>query len=118
MKKVIGAITIYHGSEHRYLRGHQVKIIAVLKNAARDGIDVDGPEYASIDDNEDLQRAGGITTDDRVEVTPWLEKEGRFSFASSDPLAQDLACFKAALTTGCPTSLDGPASKVTENNKE
>lgn len=94
MKKVIGTITTYHGTEHRYLVGHQVKIIAVLKNAARDDIDVDGPEYASIDDDQDLQRAGGVTADDRVEVTPWIEKEGRFSFASSDPLAVDLACFK------------------------
>ena len=29
----------------------------------------------------------------RFEVQPWIEKEGRFSFASSDPRAIDLACF-------------------------
>ena len=34
MKKVIGATTTYHGDEHRYLRGHDVRIVAVLKNAA------------------------------------------------------------------------------------
>jgi hypothetical protein len=34
-----------------------------------------------------------VTADDRVEVQPWIEKEGRFSFASSDPRAIDVACF-------------------------
>jgi hypothetical protein len=43
MKKVIGTITTYHGQEHRYLAGHKVRIVAVLKNAARPDIDVDGP---------------------------------------------------------------------------
>jgi hypothetical protein len=44
-------------------------------------------------DEEDLERAGGVTADDRVEVQPWLAAEGRFSFVSSDPRAIDLACF-------------------------
>jgi len=34
-----------------------------------------------------------VTADDRVEVQPWLEAEGRFSFVASDPRAIDLACF-------------------------
>ena len=42
---------------------------------------------------EDLERAGGVTADDRVEVQPWLAAERRFSFVSSDPRAIDLACF-------------------------
>lgn len=46
-----------------------------------------------IRDEEDLERAGGVTADDRVEVQPWLAAEGRFSFVSSDPRAIDLACF-------------------------
>ena len=93
-KQIIGSTTTYHGTEHRYLQGYKVRIVAVLKNAARDDIDVDGPDYDHIDDDEDLRRAGGVTADDRVEVQPWLEKEGRYSFVTSDPLARDLACFK------------------------
>ncbi|MBN1656516.1 MAG: hypothetical protein JXA30_22285 [Deltaproteobacteria bacterium] len=93
--KIIGAVTTYHGDEHRYLRGYKVIIIAVLKNAAKPDIDVDGPEYANISDEEELQRAGGVTADDRIEVSPYLEKEGRYSFVSSDPRAIDLACFKS-----------------------
>ena len=93
MNKVIGKVTTYHGDEHRYLRGYEVRIVAVLKNAAKPGIDVDGPDYANLADDEDIARAGGVTRHDRIEVQPWIEKEGRFSFASSDPLAADLACF-------------------------
>ena len=94
MKKIIGKVTTYNGTEHSYLKGYKVRIIAVLKNAAKPGIDVDGPEYDQINDDDDLERAGGVTIFDRIDVQPWLEKEGRFSFVTSDPRAQDLACFK------------------------
>ena len=92
MNKAIGAITTYHGDEHRYLRGYQIKVIAVFKGAARADHDPD-EGYPVITDDDDLARAGGLTADDRVEVQPWLESEGRFSFVSSDPRAIDLACF-------------------------
>ena len=95
--KVIGTATTYYGDEHRYLAGYKVRIIAVLKNAARPDIDVDGPDYHHLTDDDDIARAGGVSADDRVEVQPWLESAGRFSFVSSDPRAIDLACFKAAL---------------------
>ena len=94
MAKILGSTTTYHGTEHPYLNGYRVRIIAVLKNAARPDIDVDGPDYAHISDEEDLARAGGVTAADRLEVQPWMEKEGRFSFVTSDPRAMDLACFK------------------------
>jgi len=94
MAKIIGSTTTCDSNEHPYLRGHQVKIIAILKNAARDDIDVDGPDYDIISDDEALARAGGVTAGDRVDVQPWLEKEGRYSFVSSDPKASDLACFR------------------------
>ena len=94
MKKVIGTITTYHGQEHRYLAGHKVRVVAVLKNAAKPDIDVDGPDYAHLSDDEDIARAGGVGLDDRIEVQPWLEKEGRFSFVTSDPKAMDLAAFE------------------------
>ena len=94
MKKIIGKVTTYHGDEHPYLRGHKVRIVAVLHNAAKPGIDVDGPDYDHIADDKDLERAGGVTAHDRIEVQPFLEKEGRYSFVTSDPKVVDLACFK------------------------
>ena len=93
MKKTLGTVTTYHGNEHRYLRGHQVRIIAVLKNAAKGDYDPDADD-GYLTDEEDIARRGDITADDRVEVQPWIEKEGRFSFVSSDPRAIDLACFQ------------------------
>jgi hypothetical protein len=89
-QKIIGTVTEYLGEEHRYLRGHKVRIVAVLKNAARPDLDPD-EDRRYLTDEEDLARAGGITADDRVEVVPFLEKEERFSFVSSDPRAVDLA---------------------------
>lgn len=80
--KTIGATTTYVGSEHGYLRGHRVRVIAVLK--------ADG---SCVKDDDELAHMGGVTADDRVEVQPWLEAEGRFSFVSSDPRAVDLECF-------------------------
>jgi hypothetical protein len=90
--QIIGTTTTYHGTEHRYLVRYKVRIIGVFKGAAAPDFDpeVDTPY---ITDDEDLRRAGGICADDRVEVQPWLEREGRFSFVSSDPRAVDLACF-------------------------
>jgi hypothetical protein len=90
--KTLGATTTYDGTEHGYLRGHKVRIIAVLKNALRADYDPD-QDGQYIRDEEELERAGGVTADDRVEVQPWLAAEGRFSFVSSDPRAIDLACF-------------------------
>ncbi len=94
MKKTIGKVTTYHGDEHRYMKGYKVRIVAILKNAADPDLDVDGPDHDHITDDLDLERAGGVTANDRIEVAPWIEKEGRFSWVTSDPLAGDLACFK------------------------
>ena len=88
----LGTTTTYDGAEHAYLRGHKVRIVAVLKNALRADYDPDR-DGQYIRDEEDLERAGGVTADDRVEVKPWLAAERRFSFVSSDPRAIDLACF-------------------------
>jgi hypothetical protein len=92
IKTILGTITAYRGTEHPYLRDQKVRIVAVLKHAARadHDPDVDG---SYITDEDDLLRAGGVDVGDRVEVQPWLEGEGRFSFVSSDPRAIDLACF-------------------------
>ena len=91
--KTLGIVTTYHGSEHAYLRGQRVRIIAVFKNAARSDFDPDA-EDGFLNDDDAIARCGGVTADDRVEVQPWIEQEGRFSFASSDPRAIDLAAFE------------------------
>jgi len=118
MKKVIGTITTYRGQEHRYLTGHKVRVVAVLKNALlqkssgldlcsrvdehavgsavnplQPDLDPDGPDSAYLTDDDDIARAGCVTANDRIEVAPWIEKEGRFSFVTSDPKAVDLAAF-------------------------
>lgn len=81
--KTIGATTTYIGSEHGYMRGDRVRIIAVHK--------ADG---SYVKDEDELARMGGVTADDRLDVRPWLEAEARFSFVSSDPRAIDLECFE------------------------
>lgn len=81
--KTIGATTTYVGSEHAYLRGYRVRIIAVLK--------ADG---SVVKDDDELARMGGVTAADRLDVQPWLEAERRFSFVTSDPRAIDLECFE------------------------
>jgi len=98
MSRVIGAITTYKGREHGYLRGHQVKIIAVFKGAADPDLDPDDG-YPVATNDEELAALGGLEANDRVEVVPFLEQAGRFSFVSSDPRAQDLAGWEALATT-------------------
>ena len=92
MTKILGSTTTYHGTEHPFLQGLTVRIVAVLKNRARP--DGDGHNDDYVTDDVDLDRAGGVTADDRIEVQPWMEDEGRFSFVTSDPRAVDLACFR------------------------
>ena len=70
MKKIIGSTTTYQGTEHPYLKGTKIRIVAVLKNAARPDIDLDGPDHDYISDDIDLERVGGVTAFDRMEVQP------------------------------------------------
>jgi len=94
MKKVIGTITTYVGTdrrEHPYLAGYKVRITAVLRAG-----DPDHPDNYVCDDDH-LARVGGLRREDRVEVQPWLAKEGRFSFVTSDPRVCDLDRFETLL---------------------
>ena len=93
MRKTIGTITRYEGTEHPYLHGYQVKVIAVLKGAALPNRDPDD-HFAVATTDDELARLGGIAVGDRAEVVPWLENEGRFSFVSSDPRVEDLDAFR------------------------
>ena len=90
--KTIGLVTTYHGTEYRHLRGQKVRIIAVFKNATRPDYDPDSYDNYLLDD-ADIAYQGGVTADDRVEVQPWIQRERRFSFVTSDPKATDLAAF-------------------------
>ncbi len=98
MTKTIGTMTTYDGDEHPYLRRHKLRIVAVLPRAAAPDFDPDRDGRVLRDDDESA-RAGGVTADDRVEVQPWLERERRWSFVTSDPRAIDLACFRRLLKT-------------------
>ena len=92
MKPVIGMVTIYVGTELPYLEGYPVKILAVYKGAALPGHNPDD-ELGIARTDAELRALGGLEEHDRVEVAPWLRREGRFSFATCDPRARDLALF-------------------------
>lgn len=96
MAKTIGTIATYDGDERPYLRGHKVRIVAVLPRAAAPDFDPDR-DGAVLSDDDEVERAGGVTAHDRVEVQPWVEREQRWSFVTSDPHAIDLACFRHLL---------------------
>ncbi|ACY13404.1 hypothetical protein [Haliangium ochraceum] len=101
MNKVIGTVTTYHGSEFGCLRrSRAVLITGVYKYVEHPDYDEDAADEDDVSelggyitDDGVLARCGGITKYDRVEVQPWVEREGRYSFVTSDPLAVDLACF-------------------------
>ena len=86
--RVIGRRTTYHGDEHPYLHGYDVVIVAVLKDALR------VEESGHLTTEEEVRDAGGVGADDRIEVAPFLPKEGRLSFVTSDPRAIDLDAFR------------------------
>ncbi len=85
--RVIGLRTTCDSDEHPYLRGYEVVVIAVLKNALR------VEEYDHLTTEEAVRAAGGVGRDDRIEVAPILPKEG-LSFLTSDPRAIDLKAFE------------------------
>jgi hypothetical protein len=98
MAKILGSTTTYHGTEHPYLRNCKVRIVAVMKRAAASDYDPDR-DGSYLRDEEDIARAGGVTADDRIEIQPWLDREERWSFATSDPRAVDLAIFRKLTKT-------------------
>ena len=85
--RVIGRRTTCDSDEHPYLRGYEVVVVAVLKNALR------VEEYDHLTTEEAVRAAGGVGPDDRIEVAPILPKEG-LSFVTSDPRAIDLKVFE------------------------
>ena len=86
--RVIGRRTTYYGDEHPYLRGYDVVIVAVRKGALH------LEECGHLTSEEEVRGAGGVDANDRIEVAPFLPKEGRLSFVTSDPRAIDLEAFR------------------------
>jgi len=87
-ERVIGRRVTYHGTEHKYLVGHELVIVAVLKGALLRA------EYTLLSTEDAVHAAGGVTADDRIEVAPFIKEENRFSFATSDPRAIDLDAWR------------------------
>jgi hypothetical protein len=85
--RMIGRRTTCDSDEHPYLRGHEVVVVAVLKNALRS----EEHEYLTTEDA--VSAAGGVGPDDRLEVAPILPT-GRLSFATSDPKAEHVEAFR------------------------
>ena len=92
--RTIGLRTRYLGEEHPYLRDHEVVIVAVLKDALR------LEEHGYLTTDEEIEKAGGVGPDDRIEVAPILPKEGRLSFVTSDPRAIDLEAYSSLARHG------------------
>jgi hypothetical protein len=87
--RFLGKTYTYAGDESSWMRGLTVRVVAVLKGAARPDGNPDAEGYY-LNDDERIARAGGIDVWDRVEVQPWMDEEKRFSFVTSDPRASDL----------------------------
>lgn len=76
----IGTTATYTGTAHRWMTGLLVKIVAVHRG-----------EDFMVDNDDDLARVGGIRPTDMVEVAPWLAKEKRFSWVTSDATPAEIA---------------------------
>jgi hypothetical protein len=83
MKRIIGRRARYKGKEHPYLSD----VVIIRAFIAQDTDDVDNHLY--LDNDADIEAAGGVKPDDRVEVRPVLP-DGRLSWVTSDPRMRDL----------------------------
>ncbi len=88
--KIIGTVTTYTGSDHPYLRGHRVVIIAIHK-----GVLVSPDDYSILRDDLEIAAAGGVDDEvDLVEIAP-VHADGRASWVTSDAKVIDLEMFRA-----------------------
>jgi hypothetical protein len=79
--QIIGANATYTGTAHPWMTGLTVKVNSIIRGAD-DGF--------VIRSDEDLQRLGGLKDRDVLDVSPWMTKEGRFSWVTSDATADEL----------------------------
>ena len=82
MKKIIGRKAKYTGSEQNL-----DKVIIVAAMIARGATDPDEHLYLKTD--KEIEKAGGVSPTDRVEVRP-IHPDGRLSWITCDPLFKDL----------------------------
>jgi len=82
MKRIIGRRAVYKGKEHPYLT--EVVIVNAMIT-----MDDNEDNNLYLDNDADIEAAGGVKPTDRVEVQPVLS-DGRLSFVTSDPLFRDL----------------------------
>jgi hypothetical protein len=88
--KMIGTEMTYTGKTHSFLTGQRVRVLAVIKGAARSDYNADQPGRYIIDADE-LAAVGGVTADDLLDVQPWIAKRNAWSFASSDAKLSEVA---------------------------
>lgn len=104
MEKTIGQITMYYGQGWPQMYGTKVRMSIVHKNGlAPDSDPDDDSNY--IDNDEDLAKAGGLGELDWVDVYPWIESEGRFSWVAHDAHAVDLEYMQQKLGMKRPAPL-------------
>ncbi|MFA6566675.1 MAG: hypothetical protein WCS96_00540 [Victivallales bacterium] len=83
MKRIIGRRARYKGKDHPYLK--EVVIIRAMIEP-----DADDPDnHLYLDNDADIEAAGGAKPTDRLEVRPVLP-DGRLSWVTSDPKLKDL----------------------------
>jgi hypothetical protein len=86
MKKIIGRRARYKGREHPYLE----EVVIVRAFIAQESDELDDPDnHLYLDNDADIEAAGGVKPTDRVEVQPVLP-DGRLSWVTSDPRLSDL----------------------------
>lgn len=83
----IGDDFLYVGSDHPYLFGRLVRVVCIHK-----GYFTDPDNYTLIIDNATLEQAGEITTNDLIEVVPFVDHEqGTTGRITSDVGINDLS---------------------------
>ena len=95
---VPGSLDLPRSQKFLQPRKDTTDIVAVIKGAASPDLDPEADlDIATTD--EELACMGGLEATDRVDVQPWLESEGRFSFVSSDPKVTDLVGWEQLIST-------------------
>jgi hypothetical protein len=81
---LLGQTAIYRGTAHPWLTGLRIEILGIFK--VRPG----QPDPELFQDEVELATLGGHAPTDTALVAPWIEKEGRFSWVTSDAKVGEL----------------------------
>ena len=93
MNGLIGKVANYRGDRHPWMRDYDVRVIAVIKRPGGD------PDAGCVcRSNRELDEAGGLDPEhDIIEVVPWLERDARWGWVSSDVFMAELVNLRAEL---------------------